>query len=261
MKKLYFFLILACAPFIANAEGGCSVQVQPQNCFCFGDCSGSAMAMPTGSSPFVYTWLPGGQTTQTINNLCPGSYTVIVTDANNCTSTESFIITEPTQISVATSVTNESCMGCCDGFITSNVQGGTPAYTYFWVSPTQTTPTYQAACSGTYTLCVTDMNGCMSCNTATVSFNTGLAEQPENGSLSVFPVPATSTVNIQQTFTKPLSAEIRLTNVLGEMVFSRSESEGMNLNIELNVSVLPAGVYLVSVITSEGTSVRRIIKE
>lgn len=263
MKKIYLFLILACVPFLANAqaEAGCFVQVQTQNVLCFGDCNGSAMAFPGGPAPYIYTWLPGGQTTQSITNLCAGSYTVNVIDANNCTATATFNIIEPYPITIGTTVTNESCNGCCDGYVTSTVTGGTPAYTYLWSPTGQTSPVLQAACSGTYTLCVTDMNGCTNCDIATVSFSTGIIEQSGNGNLLVFPNPASGSLTIQETFSRPLSVEIRLLNVLGETLLLRSEQAVTNVNTTLNISYLPSGVYFIAVSTDSGTVVQKIVKE
>ncbi|MEO5642545.1 MAG: T9SS type A sorting domain-containing protein [Bacteroidia bacterium] len=262
MKKIYIFLVLAYAPFFAFAEGGCSVQVQVQNVDCFGNCSGQAMAFPTGSSPFIYNWLPSGQTTPTVTNLCPGSYTVIVTDANNCTSTATFNVVEPPLLQVSTSATNESCSGCCDGFIVSTATGGIPAYTYLWsTSPPQNTSTAQALCSGTYTLCVTDVNGCTTCDASTVNFTTGITEQSLNAELAVFPVPATEFVNVSENFTSPLTAVISITNVLGETLYSKSLTDVSGLNETINIAAFAKGVYFVAVKTSLGYSVKRIVKE
>lgn len=261
MKKIYLFLILACVPFFANAEGGCSVQVQVQNGLCFGDCSGSATAFPSGPGPYVFSWLPSSQTNQTASNLCPGTYTLVVTDANNCTSTTTFNIIEPPQLQLALSVTNESCSGCCDGSIVSTVTGGTPPYTYFWSPINQTSPVAQNLCSGTYTLCVIDMNGCMACDNATVNFSTAIAEQNANGNLSVFPVPSSDVVTVHETFVSPVSTVITITNMLGETLYTRSISDGTELNETINIAAFANGVYFIEVKTSAGNAVKRIIKE
>jgi len=65
------------------------------NVTCFGDCNGSLDA--GFYSGATYVWNPGGQTTQTISNLCPGNYTVTVTQ-NGCQSTGTGVIIQPPQI-------------------------------------------------------------------------------------------------------------------------------------------------------------------
>ena len=68
------------------------------NPLCFNDCNGSATATPTtGTAPYTYVWTPAGST-QTISNLCSGTYNVTITDANGCTISGSVILTNPPQI-------------------------------------------------------------------------------------------------------------------------------------------------------------------
>jgi trimeric autotransporter adhesin len=67
------------------------------NVTCFGDCNGTIDA--GFYSGATYTWSPGGQTTQVINNLCPGSYTVTV-NQNGCQSTGTGVITQPPQVTL-----------------------------------------------------------------------------------------------------------------------------------------------------------------
>lgn len=128
---------------------------------CFGACNGSATANPSGGTgPYTYLWMPGNLTTQTISNLCPGTYTVTVTDANNCSDPEVVTITEPTQLQTNAVSNMVSCFGACDGTATASPSGGTPGYTYLWLPGGQTTPSVSGWCPGTYTLTVTDANGC-----------------------------------------------------------------------------------------------------
>ncbi|MCG2612628.1 hypothetical protein LZZ90_14050, partial [Flavobacterium sp. SM15] len=76
----------------------------------------------------TYSWSPSGGTAATASGLAAGTYTVTVTDANACTTTQSFTITEPTAlVATAASQTNVSCNGGANGSATVNVTGGTPA--------------------------------------------------------------------------------------------------------------------------------------
>ncbi len=139
------------------------------NVLCNGACNGTATAAPTGGTfPYIYDWTPGapvGDGTATITNLCPGTYSVLVTDANGCDTLESVTITEPPILDAGESFTNVTCNGACDGTATSTPTGGTPGYTYLW-STGAVTPGISGLCPGSYTVTVTDANGCT--NSATV---------------------------------------------------------------------------------------------
>ncbi|MBK5286702.1 MAG: SprB repeat-containing protein, partial [Bacteroidia bacterium] len=98
---------------------------------CFGDCTGSATPIVTGGTP---PYLVPQQI-----NLCAGFYTVTVSDANACTTSASFVITEPPLLVLGNLITtNPSCVGCSDGSICLGTNtGGVPPYT-FSISPSAT---------------------------------------------------------------------------------------------------------------------------
>ncbi|MFN4256934.1 MAG: beta strand repeat-containing protein, partial [Saprospiraceae bacterium] len=114
---------------------------------------GSATATPSGGTPaYTYFWSNGG-TTQTINNLAPGAYTVTVSDANGCTTTGSVTIAPP-PLTASASGTNVSCNGGNNGSATATATGGIGGYTYLW-SNGGTTATISNLTAGTYTVTVT----------------------------------------------------------------------------------------------------------
>ncbi len=91
-----------------------------------------------------------------------GTYEVTVTDANNCPAIASVTITEPTTLLAEASVdTDLSCIDATDGSATVTVAGGVAPYTYLWDdADAQTTATATGLVAGTYTVTVTDDNGC-----------------------------------------------------------------------------------------------------
>ncbi|MCC7301592.1 MAG: gliding motility-associated C-terminal domain-containing protein [Bacteroidia bacterium] len=127
---------------------------------CSNTCTGSATAAPTGgTAPYTYNWLPGGQTTSSINGLCPGTYYVQVIDANGCITTDTVVISAPTQIQGNPMIIHTDC-GACQGSITMSPSGGTAPYTYLWLPGNQVTAGISNLCAGVYTVTITDANGC-----------------------------------------------------------------------------------------------------
>lgn len=137
---------------------------------CFGACDGSATSNTLGGTPgYTYTWAPSGGNNATASPLCPGTYTVTVTDANGCTATGSTTITQPPQLNTNTTSTNVTCFGLCNGSASSSPSGGTGPYTYLWSPGGQTTPNVSGLCAGSYTLTVTDAMGCTRNTTVTIT--------------------------------------------------------------------------------------------
>jgi gliding motility-associated-like protein len=132
-----------------------------QNILCFAQNTGSIDVTVTGgTAPFTYNW-SNGATTQDLNNIAAGNYSVVVTDANNCSYTLSgVVLTQPTaQLAVTSQATAVNCYNNSTGSITLNVTGGTSPYSYNWNNGA-TSQNLSAVQAGTYTATVTDANGC-----------------------------------------------------------------------------------------------------
>lgn len=128
---------------------------------CFGSCDGSAQIQVTGGvAPYAYNWSPGGQSSSSVNNLCGGIHTFIVTDFNGCVDSLNVVILEPNQITASITTADVSCGGACDGSATVVYNGGAGPYTILWSPGLQTTPTVTGLCADNYTVDVTDVNGC-----------------------------------------------------------------------------------------------------
>lgn len=157
---------------------------------CFGDCNGQAEAFgDVGYAPFTFAWdaNTGNQTGSIASNLCPGNYTVTVTDAHGCVGSESVILTEPTALSSTVDLTgNVSCNGFCDGFIQGSATGGVAPYNYSWTSNVSTSAVASSLCAGSYTMTVTDNNGCTTSSSATISEPTTLSASASSTDLSCF---------------------------------------------------------------------------
>ena len=143
------------------------------NVKCFGGSTGSVtVAAAGGTSTYSYTLGATTNTTGTFTALTAGTYTVNITDANGCTTTQSVTITQPASAltSSISAQTNVKCFGGSTGTATVTAAGGTGTDTYSWsTSPVQTAATATGLAVGSYTVTVTDANGCTTTSTATIT--------------------------------------------------------------------------------------------
>ncbi len=138
---------------------------------CFGGNDGTAAASVSGGTPgYSYQWLPGIITTATATNLSANTYTLQVTDSNNCVQTTTSVIIEPVQLTtVIDSVHNVSCFGGGDGAATITTSGGTPVYYYSWLPIAGNGAIETNLTAGTYTVTTTDFAGCTTSTSITIT--------------------------------------------------------------------------------------------
>jgi hypothetical protein len=160
--------LVACAPEFIT---------QNTNVLCFGDDDASiVLTVQDGFAPFTYTWanaagqngsgnVANNNIPATINNLGAGTYTVTVTSINGASSTRTVTITSPAELTtsvVLAAVYNGfgvSCANSNDGAVNSATTGGVPPYLYDWDNG-QTNANLTNLGAGTYSVTVTDDNGC-----------------------------------------------------------------------------------------------------
>lgn len=156
-----------------GAYAQCSVTVTGStNVSCFGVCDGSVSVNTVGLPSYSYSWSPGGQTVQNPNDLCAGTHTVTMTDANSCVATATVTISQPDLLQDSTSQTNIAACDSCNGTATVYPYGGTPGlgYNHKWsTDPVQTTATATGLCPGTYLDTITDANGCQTIAMVTIT--------------------------------------------------------------------------------------------
>ena len=225
---------------IISTTGGIADISSFTNNNCFGDSSGIAIAAMTGgTSPFTFSW-SNTDTNDTISNLEAGVYTVTITDANNCISSDSVTITEPSEVIATISQTATSCYNGTDGTATVIVSGGTSPYTYLW-SDNQTTSIATGLSPNGYFVTITDSFGCkidtnISVNNAVdISISESqtniTCKGSNNGSIAVIANGGTST-------------------------YTYSWSSGGNTNTIINVI---AGIYTVTVTDSNNCTKTKAI--
>ena len=159
---------------VVTDANGCTaietVTVNAFNCFlaanisgtnlsCNGANNGAAEVVITaGASPMTFAW-SNGEVTPSVSNLSAGLYTVNVTDGNGCPAVLSINIGQPSQLLANATTTAETALGANDGTATANPTGSTGAYSYAWSNGTVLQTTINLA-PGSYTVIITDENGC-----------------------------------------------------------------------------------------------------
>ncbi len=142
------------------------------NVKCFGTATGTVSASGSGGTgPYNYLWSPLSSTLTTVNNVAIGIYTCQITDANNCVINPTIAVTQPSSITITSTVTPANC-GLSNGSATITPSGGTPAYSYTWSAGSNTTVQTSIG-AGTYTINVKDANNCTYTVAATVPNLTG----------------------------------------------------------------------------------------
>jgi hypothetical protein len=176
---------------------------------CKGSATGTAKALGVDAyGPLSYTWMPGGQNTETATNLVAGNYTVTIVDGNNCSYTRTVAVTEAasTFSIVSINASSVTCGSASTASVQVSVTGGNGPYVYTWtgMSPIATAATTHSVPSlpaGDYSVTVKDNNGCALTATTTVakpnvvisvSTTSLLCGTTANGSATVTSVTGTS---------------------------------------------------------------------
>jgi hypothetical protein len=117
------------------------------------------LEISNGVGPFAFLW-SNGKTTEDIEDLFMGSYTVTVTDVAGCTNSESFEVENPNKITPNVSITNATNSSSPDGAVTINsIMGSLPPFTFSW-NTGASTQSIQNLSPGDYIVTISDGAGC-----------------------------------------------------------------------------------------------------
>lgn len=154
---------------ITQPSAALSTTLTSTNILCFGNSTGSVdLIISGGTNPYSYLW-SNGATTEDINNLTSGNYTVIITDSKGCQLNQSLFLSQPAApLTLILNETDVSCLGGTNGSIDLTVNGGTSNYTYTW-SNGLTTQDINNLTAGIYTVTTTDANACSASASITIS--------------------------------------------------------------------------------------------
>lgn len=213
--------------------GGPTLSAISTDVMCNGNATGSInISVNGGTAPYTFLW-SNGATTQNINNLIAGNYTITVTDNINCHSSLTTTIFQPSPIVLSQTHIDASC-GNANGSINLTALGGETPFSYNW-SNGAITQDINNLSAGTYIVTVTDFNGCTSAIYAIIanSGNISLAETHINASCGN----ANGSINLS------------VTNGIAPFIYHWSN----NATTE-DLTGLAAGTYTITVTSTVGCS-------
>jgi len=223
------------------------------NTSCNGDCDGSVdVTGISGTPPYTYLWDdPTAQSTSAATALCAGTYTVTVTDATGGTSTAIATITEPAVLAVSLFGVNPSCDSCADGWASAAVTGGTAPFMYLWDDSTaQTSSSATNLMNGTYTVNVTDANGCTVISDSIVILEIESIDGVT--SMRIYPNPTSGLIYIDQA---GAGLKASILDIRGRSVFEGD----LNKSGTIDLSGLPAGTYYVQIRDEKGLRTKKVV--
>lgn len=136
---------------------------------CFGENTGAIdLEVSGGTGPYSYNW-SNGSNNEDLQNITAGTYTVEITDANNCTLLDTAVLNEPASaLSGQLFAEDVSCNAGSDGSVSTVISGGTEPYSYLW-SDGSTDANNTDLIAGNYDVTITDENNCQIVLSASVS--------------------------------------------------------------------------------------------
>jgi len=223
------------SPNVGGGGGGLSITGTPKDASCGRNDGSIDISVTGGSGNYTYSW-SNNATSQDINNLNAGSYTVQVDDGNGCRDNETFAVgSSGTKPVLSLKIDQEiSCFGANDGAISSTVLGSNGPYAYLWKSG-ETSANLTGKRAGSYELVVTNPAGCK--DTASVNL-----QEPQALQVSVQIITSPSCTN-------PGGGEIRATGSGGTGRLTYRWNTGATT---ATISGLSNGQYTVTVTDSRG---------
>jgi len=217
----------------------------PQQISCAGrDDGGGTIFVFGNQNQYSYQWSTG-ELSNEIGGVSTGSYPYTVTDQYGCIWADTLTVTEPDSLSLSieASFANE---GQSNGMASAVVGGGIPPYIYSWNDENaQESPTAQNLAAGTYTLIVTDFNGCIAIDSISVPLLTSAEDiiGPAKLIINYYPNPAQEWIYVDLSSLQAGKKIIKVMTLNGQIQKTSSSSEGEQIH-SIWIKDLPEATYL-----------------
>lgn len=242
-----------------------SIEVISDDVLCFGESTGSLVITGDGGTgAFEYT-LDGGDASATgsFENLGAGTYLVGAFDANGCEAQADVSITQPTALGINGTSTEESAPGAANGSASVTVNGGTPPYTYSWTGPnnfTGTTASISGISGGSYSVLVTDANGC------TIEFTTevlvSVGEVGNAVQFTVYPNPSNAVFYLALEGLNGERVHYTIVDGAGRIIDRKElNAGGANVREAIDMTYVASGFYLLQLTVGDSTRSIRLMKQ
>jgi hypothetical protein len=185
-----------------------------------------------GTGAYSFLW-SNGLTTQNVSLLAAGDYSVTVSDANYCQTTNNYVIDYEAPIVISLTPTDISCFGLANGIMNAAISGGHPTFKYSW-SNGDTTQQVTGLLPGTYSVTVTDNKLC-------TKIQSGVVSEPQ-----VLSIGSYNQLNVSCFGGNSGSVSLNVTG--GTPVYSYSWDQGAGSGS--TASGLPSGTYNVTITDS-----------
>ena len=253
----------AACNFTVTVQETMSVLGDINHISCFGENNGSVSVNVQGGNPnYTYEW-SNGETTSTINDLAPGSYDVVVTDADGCSETQSYDVGEPAELSTnIESLTNET-LNNQDGAIDITPIGGVEPYSFEWTDENgnfvSDKEDIDGLSAGNYNVEITDANGCISLHTFTIQSVVSVIDYEMARKIKIYPNPTTGLVTMELEDILAPMADIKVFDVTGKMTLSQPQAIIASGQYQFDMSGSASGVYIVRILIENSVVTKRLM--
>lgn len=223
-------------------------------------CKGESVQLDAGPGYASYLWSHGA-TTQVVNIIESGEYSVTVLDGNGCI--DSSLVATPILVTVWEPEPAVSQSG--DVLTVTNTSEFTGYQWYLNGNPISgaTAESYEIDSSGVYTVCVVDLNDCEGCsNEFEMTCCVGIEEANFSGSVSVYPNPNDGRFTLEVEMDKEMEMTVGLYDMIGKQVWIDTDlGETTSLRKQYDLSELPDGIYYLRIFADNEMTVQKLIKQ
>ncbi len=234
-------LAISVGPAVSNCEGLIPVCV----------------AVTGGTPPYSILW-SNGTTALCATYNAPAVINVKVTDNGGCVfQSLNTDIVAPPPINVNANVVNESAPNAHNGAINLSVFGGVSPYTFLW-SNGATTQSISGLTGGVYTVTITDSNGCTTTQSFVVNTPVNTQEAALFQQFLLSPNPTDGLALLSMKLHESAMVRIEVRDVAGRLIFEKPALDAISLDIPIDLTHSPAGIYTLSVWVNKEVFVRKL---